>query len=71
MELLELLYAALRAELGVRVPTPEPERLRQRLYAERRKAEDPALDVLSFIPDPRGVAELWLVKTRKPNGKEI
>jgi hypothetical protein len=50
MDLLEILYAAYRSDLGVIVNTTDPERLRQKLYAERKK--DPDLACLSFRISP-------------------
>ncbi len=47
---LEILYKAYNAELGVIVETNDPERLRQKLYAERKK--DPDLKCLSFRINP-------------------
>ena len=48
--LLEILYEAYRSPLGVLVQTNDPERLRQKLYAERKK--DPDLACLSFRISP-------------------
>jgi len=65
---LELLYEALRSELGIIVATSDPTALKQKLYAARREADDPQLDSLSFVtsrtnPD----REIWIV--RKPDDK--
>lgn len=58
-ELTEHLYAALRSPLGIVLETSDPERLRQRLYAIRRKHED--FVPLSFIISPFNGADLWIV----------
>lgn len=59
--LLELLYEAYRSELGIIVQTNDPERLRQKLYAERKK--DPDLACLSFRISPTSPeTELFIVK---------
>jgi hypothetical protein len=61
--LLELLYDALRADIGVCVETNDPERLRMKLYAARK--EDPQLGVLSFIISPTNpTSDLWIIKAR-------
>lgn len=62
--LLELLYDALRSEVGVVVRTNNVERLRAKLYPLRK--QDPDLAALSFVVspvDPEG--ELWIVKKGK------
>lgn len=57
----ELLYSALRSEVGIIVQTNDPERLRQRLYRVRK--EDPELADLSFKLSPTAPAsELWIIK---------
>lgn len=48
--LLEILYAAYNSKFGILVETSDPSRLRQKLYAERRK--DPDLACLSFRISP-------------------
>lgn len=59
--LLELLYEAYRSEFGIIVNTSDPERLRQKLYAERKK--DPDLRCLSFRISPTNpTAQLFIVK---------
>lgn len=68
LPLIEILYAALNSEIGVVVRTTQPDRLRQKLYAEKRK--DEALKNISINAsrtDPEN--ELWIIK--KPNIKEI
>lgn len=67
MNLLEILYEAYRADLGVIVQTNDPERLRQKLYAERKK--DPELACLSFRISPTAPeSELLIIKKAAPNG---
>lgn len=61
LPLIDLLYQALNSKLGIVVSTDNPERLRQKLYAERKK--DPDLECLSITtsrtqPD----REIWIVK---------
>ena len=61
LPLIDLLYQALNSEKGICVETDDPNRLRQKLYAERKK--DEALACLSFVtsrtqPD----SQLWIVK---------
>ncbi len=60
--MLEHLYNALRSPLGIILECNNVSRLRQQLYAERRAAEDPALNDLSFVPSPLNPQHLWVVK---------
>lgn len=63
MSLLEILYEAYRAPIGVIVRTNDPERLRQKLYAERKK--DPDLACLSFRISPSSPeTELYILKAK-------
>ena len=58
---LELLYQALGARYGIVVKVSDFHLASQRLYAARRKADDPELNQLQFrrgIADPEG--ELWI-----------
>lgn len=64
MNLLEILYEAYRADLGIVISTNDPERLRQKLYAERKK--DPDLRCLSFRISPTSPeSELLILKRGK------
>jgi hypothetical protein len=61
--MLELLYQALTEDRGLVLQTEgDVEAVRQRLYRERDKAQDPSLDVLSFVPSPTDPTQLWIVK---------
>lgn len=65
-ELLELMYAALREPLGLKVMTNDPDRLRQKLYQARNKSGDPQLLALTFSasrikPD----SELLIIRRKK------
>lgn len=67
--MIEILYDALASDLGIIVHTDDVPRLRQKLYAERRK--DPALKALAFTPSPTSPgSELWIVKREQPNAEE-
>lgn len=60
---LEFLYRALEARLGIVVRTSDPERLRTKLYAERRLAANPDFEVLSITPSRTSPnEELWIVR---------
>lgn len=61
LNLLELLYEALRTERGVVVETDNVELLRQKLY--RLRSQDPDFAKLSFLTSPINGADLWIVKT--------
>lgn len=59
--LIDYLYRALNSEHGIVVETSDPERLRQKLYAERKK--DPDLAKISInISRTQPESQLWLVK---------
>lgn len=61
--LIDFLYKALNSEFGVIVRTDNPERLRQKLYAERKK--DPDLACISInISRTQPESEILLVKTK-------
>ncbi len=71
LEYLEHLYAALHSEsgCGIMLETDDVERLRQKLYPLRK--QDPALAVLSFVPDPTTPGRLWIVKRQEvTDGKD-
>ena len=66
MSFIELLYKALTSPYGIVVRTSDVKRLQAKLYAERKAAQDPALDGLSFTPSRTNPAEeLWIVVKRK------
>lgn len=61
MYLIQHLYNALASEHGIILATPEPEKLRQKLYQVRKK--DPELECLSLVISPTNPeSELWVVK---------
>lgn len=59
LTLISLLYEALAADIGIVVETSDPERLRQRLYAERKKSLE--FDQLSFVISPMNSKDLWIL----------
>lgn len=67
--LLEFLYSALKSKYGIKLATPDPERLRQKLYSIRRECADPVLDELAFVPSPTAPNHLWIVR-RKPDASK-
>lgn len=61
LPLIDYLYQALRSEIGIVVETSDPEKLRQKLYAERKK--DPDLACISInISRTQPESQLWLIK---------
>lgn len=66
---LQYLYQALTSEEGICLQVDEGERKQavQRLYAARREAKDPQLDILGFVMSPTDENQLWIMK-KKPNG---
>lgn len=66
----EHLYRALASKNGIALVTDDPQRLIQRLNAERRKANDPQLKMVVIATsrtNPTG--EVWLMK-KEPEGAE-
>ena len=65
--MLEILYQALASDRGVVVQADDcdVEDVRQRLYRERSKAQDEALQELSFVVSPTDPTQLWILR-RKP-----
>lgn len=62
---LYLAYEALGHPIGIAVPTNDPQRLRQRIYAERAAAKDPLLDCLALRISPSNpTGELWITKEK-------
>jgi hypothetical protein len=58
---IELLYQALVEEIGIVVSCTDPEKLRNRLYLEKKK--DPEFEKLSFFISPiNPTSELWIAK---------
>lgn len=67
--ILELLYRAYRSHIGIVVRTSDPDRLRQKCYAERKK--DPDLNCLSFRISPiEPASRLFIINTRGQNDEE-
>lgn len=59
LELMELLYNALRSPSGTIIETDDAEFLRQKLYAIRR--ENAEFVNLSFVISPANGTDLWIV----------
>lgn len=60
---LELLYKALDSQFGIVVSTDDVERLRAKLYAERRAVQNPAFEDLVFKPSHANpTTELWIAR---------
>lgn len=65
-ELLELMYAALREPLGLKVATNDPDRLRKKLYQARARSNDPNLMILTFSASrTRPNSELLIIRRKK------
>lgn len=60
--MLTWLYEALSSPIGLVIATPEPEKLRQKLYALRRTAGDASLEALSLVIPAHTNGELWILK---------
>lgn len=60
---LPLLYSAFEHPFGIVIQTNDPDRLKQKLYAERRSSGDPVLEQLILCTsrtNPEG--EVWVVR---------
>jgi hypothetical protein len=66
--LVELLYAAYHADLGICVETNDAERLRQKLYPLRK--ENPDFLPLAFVISPLNGIDLWIIKQPKEIASE-
>ncbi len=64
--MLEHLYTALHSTHGIALECNDVTALRQRLYVERRAADDPDLDALSLVASPFNPRVLWIVKRQEP-----
>jgi hypothetical protein len=63
-EMTELLYGALHSAQGTVVSTNSADKLRQKLYALRKKLNDEDLAQLSLTISPTNPAtDLWIIKT--------
>lgn len=63
MDAFSYLQAALNAEIGYAISTPEPSKLRTRLYAERQRQQKNGnyiFDEMSFFEVPPD--SIWIVK---------
>lgn len=61
LPLIHYLYQALNSEKGIVLETDNPERLRQKLYTERKK--DESLSCISInISRTQPESQLWLIK---------
>jgi hypothetical protein len=58
--LAELWMAALKAEVGIAIPTDNRALLRQHLYRARAELNDPSLDDIVMLM-PEKETEIWLV----------
>jgi DNA-binding phage protein len=65
--LLELWLAALRAEVGIAIPTDNRALLRQHLYKARAEAKNPELEQIVMIM-PEQEDEIWLVHKDADSG---
>jgi hypothetical protein len=63
LHLLEYLYSALTAEIGVIVRCEDRKYVLQKFY-EIRKLEEPTFDELSFLQAPNSSTDLWILKRR-------
>lgn len=66
-DLAHLLLRASESEIGLKVFTNNPQLLRNKLYAERRKV--PEFSNLTFIQPPEGAdTRLWIIKKERRRG---
>lgn len=60
-QVMTIAYAALREEIGLRVPVSDQEYFRRIFYTERKKRKDPELDKLILF-SPASVKEVFICK---------
>lgn len=60
-------YQALHSPYGVELIASDLDQVRQKLYVERKKLLDPALDSISVCQSPFDPSKIWLVKRKKTN----
>lgn len=66
INLTEALYRALHSEHGIVLSSSAPDKLRQKLYAERKKLDDPQLTCLRFAASRTNPeSQLLIVKVSK------
>lgn len=68
-QLLELLYSAKNAALGICVETTDAETLRQKLYALRREYDE-EFTQLAFVISPMNGSDLWILNKENASGEE-
>lgn len=60
-----LLYQALAEPIGLLIATPEPEKLRKRLWMMKQLAEDPELDRVQIANSPVEGGQIVIVKVTR------
>lgn len=68
--LTEALYRALHSELGIVLTSTNPDKLRQKLYALRRKLDDEDLAILHFATSRTSPESELLIVKGKPNAQK-
>lgn len=63
--MIDILYRALEAKIGLVVHSTDPIRLRTELYKERKKLEDERLKALTFVV--RDAEYLYIINQTKRN----
>jgi len=60
--LINFWYRALHSERGIELVCASAESTRAKLYAARREAKDPDLDLISLTISPFDPHKLWLIR---------
>lgn len=68
LDLAYLLLQASEAEYGIKLTTNNPQVLRQRLYAERRKHGDTFAHLTFIQPPVNPTTSLWIIRKDAKNG---
>lgn len=72
MSFLHHLYKALATPGGIVIQSNDPEKLRMKLYAERRAANNPDLDLLTIsLSRTNPTGELWIMNRSKVGAEEV
>lgn len=68
--MLAYLFQAMASPFGIVILTTNQELLRQRLYQERKKLNDPLYECLQFRISPSSEGEIWIIKGNSREEKE-
>lgn len=65
-----MLYQALAEPIGLLIATPDPERLRKRLWQIKQLAEDPEMERLQIASSPIEGGQIVIVKVERESSTQ-